>query len=69
MQLESKDRMVKGSIKLPDSWTGISLHFINNTTGQDLGTFANVVENMTAATPAFKIYNTKEDRALCRRQH
>jgi hypothetical protein len=61
MQLTSKDRMITGSIKLPDSWTGISLHFINNTTGQDLGTYANVVENMTATTPAFKIYNSQDD--------
>jgi hypothetical protein len=55
MPLQSKDRMVEGSIKLPDSWTGTSLHFINETTGQDLGTYANIVENMAATSPAFKL--------------
>jgi hypothetical protein len=61
MELKSNDRMITGSVQLPQSWTGISLHFVNTTTGQDLGTFNNIVENMNATTPAFKIYNTKED--------
>jgi hypothetical protein len=59
MELKSDDRMIKGSINLPASWTGISLHFINTTTGQDLGTYNNVVENMTAANPTFQIYANK----------
>ncbi len=61
LHLKSKDRMFIGEISIPTKWKMVSLRFINTTTGQILGTYNNVLENMTAAKPTFKIYNHKSD--------
>jgi len=60
-QMKSKDRMITGAIKILDSWKGTSLRIINTTTGQDMGTYSDVLENLSAAKPTFKIYKSKSD--------
>jgi len=60
-QMKSKDRMITGAIKILDSWKGTSLRIVNTTTGQDMGTYGNMLENLTATKPTFKIYNSKSD--------
>lgn len=61
LHLQSKDRMFRGKIKILDTWKKISLRFINISTGQDLGTYPDVLENLTAAKPDFKIYQHQDD--------
>ncbi len=61
LHLKSKDKMFVGEISIPANWKMVSLRFINTTTGQILGTYNNVLENLTAAKPTFKIYNHKSD--------
>ncbi len=53
--------MITGAVKIPDVWKGTSLRIVNTTTGQDMGTYPNVLENLSAAKPTFKIYQKKED--------
>ena len=53
--------MFVGDILVPTTWKGVSFRFINTTTGQVLGTYDNVLENLTASKPTFKIYNHKSD--------
>ncbi len=50
-----------GAIKISDNWKLTSLRIINITTGQDMGTYPNVLENLTAKKPSFKIYNHQSD--------
>jgi len=59
--LKSKDRMFVGEIIIPANWQTVSLRFVNTTTGQTLGTYDHVLENLTAAKPTFKIYNHQSD--------
>lgn len=40
VELDSRDRLVKGSITIPEGWTNVSLRLRNRDTQQDLGVFA-----------------------------
>jgi hypothetical protein len=61
LHFQSKDRMFQGQIKILPTWKNTSLRFVNLKTGQDLGTYRNILENLTSAKPEFKIYNHKSD--------
>jgi hypothetical protein len=61
LHFKSKDRMFGGEISIPANWKMVSLRFTNTTTGQILGTYNNVLENLTATMPTFKIYSHKSD--------
>jgi hypothetical protein len=60
-QMKSKDRMIIGAVEISDNWKATDLRFVNVTTGQDLGTYYNVLENLSATKPTFKIYNHQID--------
>ncbi|MEM1058373.1 MAG: LamG domain-containing protein [Verrucomicrobiota bacterium] len=61
MDLDTRDRVVQGRIKLPEDWTGFSLQFRNTTSGQDLGTYENVVETLNGSGNSFYIYDDIDD--------
>ncbi|MDQ3623771.1 MAG: hypothetical protein M3463_14990 [Verrucomicrobiota bacterium] len=47
MKLESRDRMMHGVFRPPDSWTGVALQIRNKTTEQDLGTYNDLWDEPT----------------------
>jgi hypothetical protein len=58
-EVESKDRVLHGSVEIPEGWTNFSLAFKNKSTGQDLGTFEKLEPGATGST--VKIYDSPED--------
>jgi hypothetical protein len=61
LKIQSKDRMFAGQIKISPAWKHTTLRFVNLTSGQDLGKYADVLETMTGSKPAFKIYEHQGD--------
>jgi hypothetical protein len=62
VELHSQDRMLVGSMPMDPGWTGLSINFRHKITGQDLGTYANVVEALqNPATASFHIYASRDD--------
>ncbi len=58
IDLVSKDRLLQGSIDIPDGWTNFSISIKNKTNGQDLGTYSNLEPG---ATTSVKIYDKSDD--------
>lgn len=61
LHFQSKDRMFQGQIEIVPSWKKTSLRFVNVTTGQDLGIYKDILENMTGTKATVKIYNHQSD--------
>jgi hypothetical protein len=58
IELNSKDRLLQGSVEIPEGWTDFSLSFKNKSSGEDLGTFENLEPG---GSTEVKIYDSPED--------
>jgi hypothetical protein len=59
MELESKDRVLRGSIEIPEGWKDVSLSFKNKDSDEDLGIFEKLEPE--AEQTSVKIYDSPDD--------
>ncbi len=59
VELNSKDRVLRGSVEIPEGWEDFALSFKNKDSGQDLGKFEKLEPGAAGST--VKIYDTPDD--------